>query len=112
MSAALPSPRLPGTSPPAPERSAQRLRWVNWIFSACSTARVLAYLPNLVSIWQSGNSDQHAMSTWVILAASNAATAWYLQETNPGRRCRVVWVSLANTAQCLLTLAVIAWYRF
>lgn len=113
MSAVLPpNPITEARITADPPRAARRLQCAAWLFSVCSTARSLAYLPNLVSIWQSGRSDQHAISTWLVLAASNAATALYLQESNHGRRCRVVWVSLANAAQCLLTVAFIAWYRF
>lgn len=85
---------------------------LGWAFTLFNTVRVLAYLPTVLAIVQSGDSSQHSLWTWFTWAGANATMAAWLYETHERHFSRAAVVSVGNAAMCMLTLAVILVYRF
>ena len=86
-------------------------RALAWVFTLFSSARVMAYVPTIWALWQSGDSQQHSLFTWITWTGANATMALWLWEQN-GRRCnRAIAVSVGNALMCLAILLVIAWTR-
>lgn len=83
-----------------------------WGFALCSSARLLAYLPTLYSIQQSGDSSQHSLWTWFIFFASNLTMAAWLYEQGDQRTGRAVLVNLCNAVMCGAIVALIIAYRW
>jgi hypothetical protein len=90
----------------------QYLVVLGWAFTLFSTVRVLAYLPTVWAIVQSGDSGQHSLWTWFTWAGANATMAAWLYETQQQQLSRAAVVSAVNAAMCLLTLLTILAYRF
>lgn len=112
----LPADR-PVTDPEAtgPARSAFRRQYLlvlGWAFTLFSTVRVLAYLPTVWAVVQSGDSSQHSLWTWITWAGANATMAAWLYETQQQQLSRAAVVSAVNAAMCVLTLLTILAYRF
>jgi hypothetical protein len=82
-----------------------------WAFTLFNTMRVVAYLPTVWVIVQSGDSSQHSLWTWFTWAGANATMAAWLYEANQQRLSRAVAVNAANAAMCLLTMLTIVAYR-
>jgi hypothetical protein len=77
------------------------------LFAFFSTMRVLAYLPTLWAIVQSGDSSQHSLLTWITWTGANLTMAAWLYEQE-GQRCgRAVAVSLVNATMCVATFVAI-----
>lgn len=85
---------------------------LGWAFAFFSTVRVLAYLPTVWAIVQSGDSSQHSVWTWFTWAGANATMAAWLYETQQQQLSRAAMVSACNAAMCVLTLVTILAYRF
>jgi hypothetical protein len=107
---------IPATYVPSANRSTgalrrNYLRVLCWAFTLFNTMRVVAYLPTVWVIVQSGDSSQHSLWTWFTWAGANATMAAWLYETNQQRPCRAVAVNAANAAMCLLTMLTIVAYR-
>ena len=84
---------------------------LTWAFTLFSSVRVIAYLPTLWAIHQSGDTSQHSLLTWLAWLGSNVTMAAWLHENN-GQACnRAVGVSLANAVMCLAAVSLIAWHR-
>jgi hypothetical protein len=85
---------------------------LRWAVTVLGSVRLFSYLPTLWAIHASGNSSQHALTTWLTWAAANAAMAAWLYEQH-GRRadCAVV-INACNAVMCLLTATLITAYRF
>lgn len=95
----------------APPPAASSLDLLALAFTVFNGLRTLAYLPTIWSIVQSGQSDQHALFTWISWFGANATMAAWVYRGS--RRCdRVVLVNVSNAVLCLATAVVIAWYRF
>ena len=85
---------------------------LGWAFALLSTVRVVAYLPTVWAIVQSGDSSQHSLWTWSTWLGANLTMALWLREHDAGRRFnRAAMVNLGNAAMCCGTLSLIAWYR-
>jgi len=91
---------------------AHYLAVLGWAFALFSTVRVVAYLPTVWAIVQSGDSSQHSLWTWFTWAGANATMAAWLYETQGQRMSRAAVVSAGNAAMCVLTLLAILAYRF
>lgn len=107
----------PVTRPPAAGRPARTLRQhylsiLGWAFALFSTVRVVAYLPTVWAIVQSGDSSQHSLWTWFTWAGANATMSAWLYETQGQQFSRAAAVSAGNAAMCVLTLLTILAYRF
>lgn len=101
--------------PRSPRRQAWRagyLRALTCVFMLLTIARLLAYAPTVLAIVHSRDSRQHSLWTWLIWVGANITMAAWLYENNGQRLDKAVTVSLANAAACLLTCAVILWFRF
>jgi hypothetical protein len=105
-------------SPPAehPSDGATRLRRaylvaLAWAFALFNSVRVASYLPTMWAIWQSGDSSQHSLITWVTWLGANATMSAWLFEANGGRIDRAVVVSAVNAAMCLGCAALITYLR-
>lgn len=81
-------------------------------FTTFNSLRLVAYLPTIWTLVQSGQSDQHSLLTWLNWMGANATMAAWLYEHNGRRFDRTVLVNISNTAMCALTVALIAWLRF
>ncbi len=98
-----------------PVPGVQRLRYVRALalaFTLFNAVRVVAYLPTMVNIWHSGQSDQHSLVTWLTWLGANSTMAFWLYEHNGGRVDRTVLVNIGNAVMCAVTVGLIAWFRF
>jgi hypothetical protein len=95
----------------APRTRRIYLAVLTWSFTLFSSVRVVAYLPTLWAIHQSGDSTQHSLWTWFTWFGANLTMAAWLHEHNGGRIDRAVAVSLCNAAMCAATLVLIAMHR-
>jgi hypothetical protein len=106
-------------SAPAPAPAAQRrptlratyLTVLAWAFGLFNTVRVFAYLPTIWAIYQSGDSSQHSLWTWLTWLGANATMAAWLYEKDGQRTSGPVWVNGANAVMCALAVALIVAYR-
>jgi hypothetical protein len=85
---------------------------LGWAFTLFNTVRVVAYLPTVLAIAQSGDSSQHSLWTWFTWAGANATMSAWLYENQDRHFSRAAVVSAGNAAMCALTLVVILAYRF
>jgi hypothetical protein len=100
---------------PAAPAAAARTRYLAvlaWSFAFFNSMRVIAYLPTIWAICQSGDSQQHAALTWLMWTGANTTMAAWLYEQGGRQMTRAVAVNLCNAVMCLATLVVIAAYRF
>lgn len=86
-------------------------RALAWAFTLFSSARVGAYVPTIWALWQSGDSQQHSLFTWITWAGANATMALWLWEQNGRRPSRTVVVNLCNAVMCAATLVLIVALR-
>jgi hypothetical protein len=87
------------------------LQILAWAFTIANSVRVVSYIPMVLAIHASGDSSQHSILTWgTWLAANLTMSAWQF-ESNDHRVDRIVAVAFLNASMCLVTLAVIVWYR-
>lgn len=80
-------------------------------FTAFNSLRTVAYLPTLWTLLHSGQSDQHALSTWLTWCGANATMAAWVWRHNGRRLDRIVLVNVANAVMCGLTVMVIVGCR-
>lgn len=101
-------------SPPAPRRLPPLrqlyLKTLTVVFALLNSCRILAYLPTLLAIHETGDSSQHSVWTWCIWCGANLTTAAWLYEKD-GHMSRVAAVSLSNAAMCAIAVAMILAYR-
>ncbi len=104
---------LPVEVPAASNALARRLylRLLTWAFTLLNTVRVLSYVPTMWAIHVSGDSSQHSLVTWATWFGANLTMSAWLYENNGGKCDRAIAINLANSAMCLATMALIAWYR-
>lgn len=104
-------------SPTAPDADCQRpigglcrqhyLTALGYLFAFFSTVRVLAYLPTLWAVVQSGDSSQHSLLTWLTWAGANVTMAAWLYEQQGQRWNSAVTVNLVNATMCIATFVAI-----
>jgi len=85
---------------------------LGWAVTLLGAVRLLSYLPTLWAICSSGQSGQHALTTWLTWAAANATMAAWLYEQHGRRVDCAVLINGCNAAMCLLTSVVITAFRF
>jgi len=88
------------------------LTLLTWAFTLFNSVRVFAYVPTMISICQSGSSDQHSLLTWLTWLGANATMAAWLYEQQGQRVNRAILVNIGNAAMCAGTVGLIAWFRF
>lgn len=101
-----------GPAQAAPAARARYLVALSWSFAFFNSMRLLAYLPTIWAIFESGDSRQHSVFTWLTWAGANATMAAWLFEQGGRRMTRAVAVNLGNAVLCLATLLFILAYRF
>lgn len=111
MNTSLAASVRPDTGAPSMQRQVY-LVLLAWSFNVFNSVRVFAYLPNLMTIHHSGDSSQHSLWTWLILAGANATMSAWLYEHNGQQMNKAIAVSIGNAAMCAMTAVVIAAYRF
>lgn len=87
------------------------LRLLAWVFGVFNAVRLVAYLPTVWALQQSGDSNQHSLWTWLGWFGANVTTAAWLYEQDGQRLGRVAFVSACNAALCLVISLLILWYR-
>lgn len=87
------------------------LRVLTWAFTLFSSVRMLAYLPTIWAIVQSGDSSQHSLWTWCTWLCANATMAAWLYEVEGQRVSRAVVVNAGNALMCAATILAIAIHR-
>ena len=100
---------------PIQSAAAARARYLaalSWSFAFFNSLRLLAYLPTIWAIFESADSHQHSILTWLTWAGANLTMAAWLFEQSGQRMTRAVAVNLGNAVLCLATLVVILAYRF
>jgi len=65
-----------------PPNSGTYLAVLTWLFTLFNSVRVLAYLPTLLAVFNSGDSSQHSLLTWLTWVGANATMAAWLFEHN------------------------------
>lgn len=95
-----------------PARRIGSLRMLSGAFALFNGLRIAAYLPTLVAIQTSGQSDQHSLFTWLTFLGANATMALWLHEQNGRRMNRAVAVNAFNALMCAAMGASIAWMRW
>jgi hypothetical protein len=112
MSSALsaPTPVRPAVAPTRPRRGLYRLL-LAWTFAFFNAVRLATYLPTIWAIHLSGRSDQHSLLTWLSWFFANATMALWLYEQSERRLDGATLITIGNAAMCLITAAVICWYR-
>ena len=98
-------------SPHASPSRATYLRVLAWAFTLFNSVRVVAYLPTMWAICQSGDSSQHSLWTWCTWLGANATMAAWLYETHERRIDRVVMVNAGNAAMCAAIVVLILAHR-
>ncbi len=92
----------------AASRTLQRYRTaLTWAFTFFSAIRVLAYLPTMWTLWQSGDSSQHSLWTWCTWLGANLTMSLWLIDRNGARIDRAASVNLGNAAMCLVVIVLI-----
>ena len=74
--------------------------------------RALTYIPTILTLMASANSSQHSVWTWASWILANITMIMLLYERNGRKADSVILIQLANTIMCIVTTAVILWYRF
>lgn len=87
------------------------LRLLTLFFALFNSVRVAAYLPTIWAVYQSGDSSQHSLWTWLTWFGANLTTAAWLYENNGRRMGRVSIVSACNAAMCMTITVLLVWYR-
>ncbi len=105
---------LPAGAAARPGRLLTRDRYFRLLaiaFTTFNALRLVAYLPTMWTLVQSGQSDQHSLLTWLNWMCANATMAAWLYEHNGRRFDRTVLINISNATMCGLTVALIAWFR-
>ena len=81
-------------------------------FAFFNTLRIVGYLPTLLAIQASGQSDQHSLFTWAVFFGANTSMALWLHEQNGHRINRAVVANAFNALMCACIAVCIAWIRW
>lgn len=87
------------------------LKTLTFAFALFNSVRVIAYLPTIWAVHQSGDSTQHSLLTWLTWVGANLTMAAWLYEQNAQRLNRAIIVSLCNATMCVAVTALIAFHR-
>ena len=87
------------------------VRLLTWFFTLFSSLRLIAYLPTTWSIYQSNDSSQHSLWTWLTWFGANLTTAAWLYEKDGRCLGRVAIISASNAGMCLAVSVLIVLRR-
>ena len=74
--------------------------------------RALTYVPTIFTLMASANSNQHSLWTWFSWILASGTMSLLLYERNDRKVDSVILIQLTNTFMCVVTTAVVLWYRF
>lgn len=98
-------------APATPAPPSRYLVVLGTAFALFGTLRLVSYLPTLLAIVASGDSQQHSLWTWGIWLGSNLTMALWLREQHGGRWTSAAVLSGVNAAMCAATVTVILAFR-
>ncbi|CAL94254.1 hypothetical protein [Azoarcus olearius] len=83
-----------------------------WTFALFNGLRIVAYLPTILALWESGLSDQHSLLTWFIFLGANTTMSIWLYEQEGRRVNRAVVINAVNAVMCAAICLLVAWTRW
>jgi hypothetical protein len=83
------------------------LRVLTWAFALFNAARVLAYLPTLWAVVQSGDVSAHSLVTWFAWTGANCTMALWLYVQGGRRISLPIVINILNAVMCATTATVI-----
>ena len=95
----------------APAPTTPYLTLLTWAFTVFSAARVLAYVPTIWAVAQTGDTSGHSLITWFTWLGANGTMALSLLEHGGRRFSAPVLVNFGNALMCAATASLIALVR-
>ncbi len=86
-------------------------RLLNWSTNLFGSIRVFTYVPTIMTLIASADSSQYNLLTWGAWVMANASMTASIYESNGRKLTNLVLVNAGNTMMCLVTMAVIWYYR-
>lgn len=86
-------------------------RLLNWSTNLFGSIRVFTYVPTIMTLIASADSSQYNLLTWSAWVMANASMTASIYESNGRKLSNLVLVNAGNTLMCLITMAVIYYYR-
>ena len=86
-------------------------RLLNWSTNLFGGIRVLMYVPTIMMLVASSDSSQYNLMTWTAWVMANATLTASIYENSGRKLTNLVLVNAGNTLMCLVTMAVIWYYR-
>lgn len=119
LSAILPPPAMATSIPlldglvPADISETRRTyrRALRWVTSLFGSLRVFTYVPTILTLIASADSSQYSLLTWGAWVMANASMTASIYEQNGRKLDHLVLVNACNALMCLVTMAVICYYR-
>ena len=96
---------------PLPQAMPLYRRILNWSTNLFGSIRVLTYVPTIMTLVASADSSQYNLLTWAAWVMANASMTASIYESNGRKMTNLVLVNAGNTLMCLVTMAVIWYYR-
>lgn len=84
---------------------------LNWVNNAFGSLRVFTYVPTILTLWASADSNQYNLLTWCTWVLANASLTASIYEQNGRKVDNFVIVNICNTFMCSATAAVIFYLR-
>jgi hypothetical protein len=88
------------------------LSLLTWAFTVFSAARVLAYVPTIWAVVNSGDTSGHSLITWFTWLGANCTMVLWLLETSGRRWSAPALVNMGNAVMCSATATLIAVMRW
>lgn len=98
----------------APTQSESRRQYrfaLHWVTNLFGSLRVFTYVPTILTLWVSADSNQYSLVTWIAWVLANASLTASIYEQNGRKVDNLVLVNGCNTFMCLVTAAVILYLR-
>ena len=95
--------------------SPSRLKYrqaLNWTTNIFGSLRVFTYVPTIMTLWASSDSNQYSILTWTAWVIANASLTASLYENNGRKIDNLVLVNFCNALMCLVTVIVILYLRY
>lgn len=96
---------------PLPEIRSLYRCMLNYATNLFGSIRVFTYIPTIMTLVVSAESSQHNLLTWSAWVLANASMTASIYESNGRKLTNLVLVNAGNTVMCLVTMAVIWYYR-
>lgn len=97
---------------PAQSDSRRQYRFaLHWMTNLFGSLRVFTYVPTILTLWASADSNQYSLLTWGAWVLANASLTASIYEQNGRKVDNLVLVNGCNTFMCLVTAVVIVYLR-